>query len=140
MIGQSGAWRRRGEGTLWGSQCAIERNRWTPGVASRVPQSLEPSPLRCSTGPRTRTLGEQVLLSALVCGLVVSHGILMVGDTGSVYTVLIGGLAVTGVTGPTPGPGSVAGETSLFVLEFAPQTVWISGVGVAGPAPPLSFT
>lgn len=125
---------------MWGSQCAIERNRWSFGVASTIPKSLEASPLRCSTGPRTRILGEQVLVSTLVCGLAASHGILMVTDIGSVYTVVIGGVAVTGVTGPTPGPGHVAGDPSLFVLEFAPQTVWISRVGVAGPAPVLSFT
>lgn len=105
-----------------------------------IPKRLEASPLRCSTGPRTRTLGEQVLVSTLLCGLAVSHGILMVTDIGSVCAGVIGGVAVAGVTGPTPGPGHVAGDASLFVLEFAPQTVWISRVGVAGPAPVLSLT
>lgn len=58
----------------------------------------------------------------------------MVDDVGSVYTGVIGRVAVAGITGPAPGPGA-----HLLVLVFIPQAVWIGGVGVAGPAPTLSF-
>ena len=64
----------------------------------------------------------------------------MVIGIGSIYTVVTGRVVVTGVTGPTPGPGHVAGDRRLFILDFASQTVCISHVGVAGPAPALSFT